>query len=242
VPIISLGDFALRLLVALALGSLIGAERQYRQRMAGLRTNALVSIGAALFVMLSALDGHGDPTRIAAQVVSGIGFLAGAVIFREGLTVQGLNTAATLWATAAVGTLVGFGFLLQAAIGAAAVLIVHVVLRPLAQRINREPAGDELLATYEIRAVCPDAVEERVRTVTIAAVRSGKLTLHAVYSEELEERPGRVEVVADVAGSGHVDGELEKIVTKVGLEPDVSAVSWRRVPASNDERMLTPES
>jgi putative Mg2+ transporter-C (MgtC) family protein len=137
----SVVDFALRLLVALLLGSLIGAERQYRQRMAGLRTNALVSIGAALFVMVAALDPRDNSAQVAAQIVSGIGFLAGAVIFREGLSVQGLNTAATMWATAAVGTLSGLGYLWEAAIGAAAVLFVHVVLRPLAQRINREPAA-----------------------------------------------------------------------------------------------------
>jgi putative Mg2+ transporter-C (MgtC) family protein len=137
-------DYTLRMVVALVLGSLIGAERQYHQRLAGLRTNALVSIGAALFVSMSALDQHGDPMRIAAQVVSGIGFLAGGVIFREGLSVQGLNTAATLWSTAAVGALVGFGYYAQAAVGTAAILSVHVVLRPLVRAINaRSDAGAE---------------------------------------------------------------------------------------------------
>jgi putative Mg2+ transporter-C (MgtC) family protein len=237
----SIGEFSVRLLVALVLGSLIGAERQYRQRMAGLRTNALVAIGAALFVMVSSLDGRGDPTRVAAQVVSGIGFLAGAVIFREGVSVQGLNTAATLWATAAVGTLVGGGYLLLAAIGTAAVLVVHVVLRPLAQRINREPVGQEVLRTYELRAVCTETVEPRVRATLIAAVRRGALTLHAVYREDLAGE-GRVEVVADVAGAGPHEAELEKIVTEVGLEPGVSAISWKMVPATAEEIHLTPES
>jgi putative Mg2+ transporter-C (MgtC) family protein len=137
-------DFSLRLGVALLLGSIIGIERQYRQRMAGLRTNALVSIGASLFVMLSPLGFAGDPTRIAAQVVSGIGFLAGGVIFREGLSVRGLNTAATLWATAAVGTLAGFGFLMQATVGAIAVMAANVLLRPVVQRGRKVvPTDDE---------------------------------------------------------------------------------------------------
>src|ERR1700681_3098978 len=126
-------EFTLRLALALLLGSIVGLERQYRQRMAGLRTNALVSVGAALFVMLAPLGSAGDPTRIAAQVVSGIGFLAGGVIFREGLSVRGLNTAATLWATAAVGTLAGFGFLPQAAVGALTVMAANVLLRPAVQ-------------------------------------------------------------------------------------------------------------
>ena len=146
-------EFTLRLVVALILGTVVGFERQYRQRMAGLRTNALVAVGAALFVMLSpvgAAAGTFPQATIAAQVVSGIGFLAGGVIFREGLSVRGLNTAATLWATAAVGALAGFGMIAQAAIGAAGVLAANVLLRPIARRINRAPLdGTEVIATEE---------------------------------------------------------------------------------------------
>jgi len=106
-------DFIARLSVAFLLGALIGLERQWRQRMAGLRTNTLVATGAALFVMLSVLTpSDSSPSRIAAQVVSGIGFLARGVILREGLTVRGLNTATTIWCAAAIGSLSGAGFLL----------------------------------------------------------------------------------------------------------------------------------
>src|ERR1700693_4318973 len=102
-----------RAAVALSLGALIGVERQWRQRMAGLRTNALVALGAALFellaVQMSALSGV-DPTRIAAYVVSGIGFLGAGVILRDGVSVRGINTAATIWCSAAVGVLAGAGY------------------------------------------------------------------------------------------------------------------------------------
>ena len=92
--------FALNTGTALLLGMAIGLERQYRQHTAGLRTNTLVCLGAALFVSLPTfLPGESSPTRIAAQVVSGIGFLGGGVILREGLNVRGLATAATMWAT-----------------------------------------------------------------------------------------------------------------------------------------------
>ncbi|MBV8601884.1 MAG: MgtC/SapB family protein [Candidatus Eremiobacteraeota bacterium] len=134
------GEFALRVFAALALGTLVGFERQYRQRTAGLRTNALVATGAALFVMSAPLVGmSSNQLQIAAYVVSGVGFLAGGVIFREGLSVSGLNTAATMWCTAAIGVLAGFGEFVYAAIGALAVLCANVVLRPIAQRINRQP-------------------------------------------------------------------------------------------------------
>lgn len=104
--------FLLRVSIALLLGALIGAERQLRQRLTGLRTNALVSTGACLFVLMTqAVPGMApaDASRVAAYVVSGIGFLGGGVIMRDGFNVRGLNTAATLWCTAAVGVLCSLG-------------------------------------------------------------------------------------------------------------------------------------
>ena len=106
----SIDQAAISLGVATLVGASIGFERQWRQRMAGLRTNTLVAIGAASFVIFAGLfPDEGSPTRVAAQVVSGIGFLGAGIIFREGLQVTGLNTAATLWCSAAVGLLAGSG-------------------------------------------------------------------------------------------------------------------------------------
>lgn len=112
-------EIAARLGVALFLGGVIGFERQWRQRMAGLRTNALVAIGAAGFVVFSMSVSHDDsPTRVAAQIVSGIGFLGAGVILREGINVRGLNTAATLWCSAMVGTFAGAGQLVASTVAA----------------------------------------------------------------------------------------------------------------------------
>src|SRR5271155_990136 len=123
--------------VALLMGVAIGLERQFRQHPAGLRTNALVCVGAALFVSLSRLMGdHDSPTRIASYIVSGIGFLGGGVILREGLSVKGMNTAATLWCTAAVGSLAGSGFPWHGLLGTLTILALHLVLRPVARRID----------------------------------------------------------------------------------------------------------
>lgn len=108
------GIFFTRLAIATVLGLAIGFERQWRQRTAGLHTMTLVAVGAALFCAIPGLGGKvSDPWRVAAQVVTGVGFLAGGVILRQGLDVRGITTAATLWATAAVGALVGSGFELQ---------------------------------------------------------------------------------------------------------------------------------
>lgn len=98
--------FAIRLVVAVFLGALVGAERQWRQRTAGLRTNCLVAVGSAMFVMMGGLiGGDGSQGRVAAYIVSGIGFLGGGVILKDVFSIRGLNTAATLWCTAAIGTL-----------------------------------------------------------------------------------------------------------------------------------------
>src|SRR5580698_3092093 len=126
-------EFAGNVGLALLYGTLIGIERQIRKHPAGLRTNALVSVGAAMFVSLAQLmDDKNSPTRIASYIVSGVGFLGGGVILKEGITVRGLTTAAGLWCSAAVGTLAGAGFGLYGAIGTVFVLVVLVVLRPMA--------------------------------------------------------------------------------------------------------------
>ncbi|MEJ2379453.1 MAG: MgtC/SapB family protein, partial [Pseudolabrys sp.] len=126
------GDLAL----ALLLGSLIGFERQWHQKMAGLRTNALVALGACGFVVFSGLVGQGDPTRVAGQVVTGIGFLGAGVILREGVNVHGLNTAATLWCSAMVGTLIGGNHWPEGFVAATFVIVTNLFLRPLVRQLN----------------------------------------------------------------------------------------------------------
>jgi uncharacterized membrane protein YhiD involved in acid resistance len=132
-------DLLVRVGLATVLGVAIGIERQWRSRMAGLQTMALVSMGAALFLILGAYTFHRDvdPTRVAAQIVSGIGFLGAGVIMKQGLSVTGLNTAATLWATAAVGALAGAWMWREAIAGAAIIIAGNVFLHPLAARIDR---------------------------------------------------------------------------------------------------------
>ncbi|MBV9719330.1 MAG: MgtC/SapB family protein [Candidatus Eremiobacteraeota bacterium] len=129
-------EFIARLAIAAGLGIAIGFERQWRQRAAGLHTSSLVSIGSALFALLDVTIGAGDTTRIVAGVVTGVGFIAGGVIFRSGFNVTGLNTAATIWATAGVGALAGFGLWPQATAGAAAIILLNLLLQPLADAID----------------------------------------------------------------------------------------------------------
>jgi putative Mg2+ transporter-C (MgtC) family protein len=222
-------EFAVRLTVAFLLGSALGLERQWRQRMAGLRTNTLVATGAALFVLLSVLTpDEASPTRIAAQVVSGIGFLAGGVILREGLTVRGLNTAATIWCAAAVGSLAGAGFFAPAVMGAIAVLISNTVLRPLSYRINQEPLqGTELELCYLCALTCRSADEAHVRAALLQSLSTIQMRLRSLTSEDIEDAKDRVEVEAELVTQTRNDQALETIISRLSLEPGVTAASWR---------------
>jgi putative Mg2+ transporter-C (MgtC) family protein len=126
-------DFALRLLAAMGAGLVIGMEREWQNKPAGLRTITLVATGAALFVMLSLMISteKGDFTRIIGQVVTGIGFLGGGIIFKEGADIRGLTTAATVWCSAAVGCLAGAGYFVETLIGVIAVISVKLLLIPV---------------------------------------------------------------------------------------------------------------
>jgi len=139
--------FAIRLLVGFFLAIGIGIERQWLKTRAVLKTNVLVTLGSAMFVMLSIMTpGDASPTRVAAQIVSGVGFLGGGVILRQGASIKGINTAATLWCAAAIGTLVGSGFLVQAYISTLAVVGANLLLRPLVEAFKQRD-DQEILAS-----------------------------------------------------------------------------------------------
>jgi putative Mg2+ transporter-C (MgtC) family protein len=230
-PASQLLDFAGRAAVALALGALIGVERQWRQRMAGLRTNALVALGAALFelfaVLLSGQQGV-DPTRIAAYVVSGVGFLGAGVILRDGVNIRGINTAATIWCSSAIGVLAGAGYIIEAVVGALLVVVAHLALRPVARRLDRLPATEdsEIEVVYMFRAVCRSADEAHIRALVVQAISRDEFVLRAVRSEDLDPGTDLVEVEAELQRFGRDDVALEAAVSRLSLEPSVSSVSW----------------
>jgi putative Mg2+ transporter-C (MgtC) family protein len=132
---------ALRLGVALLLGSLIGLERQWRSRYVGLRTNTLVTIGSAAMMVLGLKLPGNDPSaivHIVAGIITGIGFLGAGVIIHEGMTVKGCNTAATLWCSVAVGLFAGAGYFTEAMVLAVFIAVVNLFLRPVVYFINAQ--------------------------------------------------------------------------------------------------------
>lgn len=215
---------------ALAMGIAIGLERQVRMHAAGLRTNTLVCVGAALFVSLSTNGKDPDSTRIAAQVVSGIGFLGGGVILREGLTVRGLATAATLWCSAAVGTLAGAGRIADGFIGTAAILFVHIALRPLALKIETFTKGIfESDTLYRMRVTCPANEAVVIRSIFMRHVNAHPGMSVQGISMQDAEHSGHSIVVVEIFSSQQNDKVMNELVSRISIEPSVTAVSWERV-------------
>ena len=220
-------DFLLDALVALALGALVGAERQYRQHPAGLRTNALVCLGAALFVSITRLLGDAtSPTRVASYVVSGVGFLGGGVILRDGLTVKGIDTAATLWCSAAVGVLAGMGFPFAAAIGAGLVLGLNLSLRPVARWVDARRLAADGEVGYRLQVICQAkaraAVQSEMRRLVDAL--PGVLVQGVVARQS--KRRKRANVSVDLLAEKRDDRAVEVVVTQLGQMPGVLAAEW----------------
>ncbi|MFI1769077.1 MgtC/SapB family protein [Streptomyces sp. NPDC020800] len=230
-------DFALRLATGVACGALIGVERQWRARMAGLRTNALVAVGATLFVLYSeAVGPAGSPTRVASYVVSGIGFLGGGVILREGGGVRGLNTAATLWCSAAVGVLAASGRLALCLVGTATVLAVHLMLRPAGRLIDRAPQRDPdsegVHATVHL--VCERGEETHVRALLSQALVGDGLAPTGLRVRRDDE--GSTSLRAAVSLNGDPARALEQLVARLSLEPGVRDLHWHL-----DDTALDPQ-
>lgn len=222
----SLPALALHWLVAFVLGALIGLERQYRQRTAGLRTNVLVALGAAVFVGLAArIEQAAGAVHVLAYVVSGIGFLGAGVIMREEGNVRGLNTAATLWGSAAVGACCGAGLLAEGTLAAALVLAANTLLRPVVNFISRQPvdtAGVELTASLTV--VAQGEFQKDAR-----AMLENLLELAHYPHEDMEVRPfGPQDVMIEaqlLAQSVEAD-ELDRIVQQLSSLPYVRQAFW----------------
>jgi putative Mg2+ transporter-C (MgtC) family protein len=224
---LTIADFALRLAVGMGCGALIGLERQWRARMAGLRTNALVATGATVFVLYSVVTDDSSPTRVASYVVSGVGFLGGGVILREGFNVRGLNTAATLWCSAAVGVLAASGHLVFALIATGAVVVIHLFGRPLGRLIDHDNTveEDEGLQPYQVQVICRPKAAKYARAQIVQHTASNDITLRGIRTGQAGD-DGNITLTAHVLMGGHTPARLERLVAELSLQPGVYAVHW----------------
>jgi putative Mg2+ transporter-C (MgtC) family protein len=224
-------DFLLRLAVALICGFAIGVERQYRQRTAGLRTYTLVSVGSALYVMVGVLTpGDSSPTRIAGQIVTGIGFLGAGVIMHSGMSVRGLNTAATIWCSSAVGTLAGSGYIWHATAGSIIVLAVNVLLRPLVNVINKQPLDPaEQDFRYSLELTCAGRNEMHLRTLLVQLASVSPLLLHELQTVVGADQ-NHATLKAVFSSAERHDQAVEQLVSRLSVEKNVTSLCWQLQP------------
>src|ERR1700757_4135690 len=219
-------DTLISLFTAFVLGTLIGAERQYRQRTAGVRTNVLVAGGAGAFVDLAMhLNGADGAVRVIAYVVSGIGFLGAGVIMKQGMDVRGLNTAATLWASAAVGSCAGADMVAQAVALTVFVIAGNTLLRPLVNAINRIPLNEKALeATYYFKlAVTTEALPD-MRDRLVDKLEIAKYPVADVDVVEIGD--DILEIVAKLVATAVDPNELNAVAVDLQRQGGVRHATW----------------
>jgi putative Mg2+ transporter-C (MgtC) family protein len=218
----------LRLAVALAVGMAIGMERQWRHKMAGLRTNVLVAVGAAMFCLIAAMsDRESSPTRIAAQVASGVGFLGAGVILREGLNIRGLNTAATLWCAAAAGAMAGTGFPVPAVVASLVILGTNLFLRQFASKFEAfQDTHVRREVRYEVHVLCDGHGRQHVRDVVLATIRESALVLVSFRSAMLDAGQ-QCQIVTELAPAERSDEAVEGLIARLSTAEGVVSAAWQ---------------
>lgn len=224
--LVSLLDTLVSLTAAFILGGLIGLERQYRQRTAGLRTNVLVALGAAIFVdIANRLHGHEGAVHVIAYVVSGIGFLGAGVIMREEGNVRGLNTAATLWCSGAVGACAGADLIVEASIATAFVLAANTLLRPVGNLINKQPLDSTSVeVTHTVSVIAPIVDQKEALKLLESVLNEAN---YAFSNLEIQAFGDDAVIIEAVLAASSVNGDdLDLLVEKIAKPAYISQAYW----------------
>lgn len=224
-------SFALKIALSFAFGVFIGLEREWRKCSAGLRTNVLVSVGAAIFMSMAVDIGGTAEERIASYVVSGIGFLGAGVILKDGASIRGLNTAATLWCTAAIGAYCGLGYKLEPFLGAVFIISAHILLRPVTSRIRKMSPfriSDQEEFHYRFVALCNEEEENHIRTLFIQYIGNNPdLMLKSISSTD-SSTPMYVKVDVEMISMKRQDRSMEKVASFLTLEKGIISIKWEQ--------------
>lgn len=225
-----LTTFITQSLLALVLGSLVGLERQWHRRLVALKTNALVCMGAALFISVAAGPGEHrmETIRMAAQIVVGVGFIGGGLLFRDGGQVRGINTAATLWCCAAVGTLCGLGRLMEAGCASVLLVLANILLRDLARVLNlRMGMSDSLTEQVSFEMECDVTQAAMVRQTLETTLREQHADLRSV-SETRGVNSGVLVTVVAAFENPDLQHEIDALLA-AAEGWNVQRMSWRRL-------------
>lgn len=226
INLLELLNTLISLSTAFLMGALIGFERQYRQRTAGLRTNVLVAVGAAIFVdMAFRIAGADGAARVASYVVSGVGFLGAGVIMREEGNVRGLNTAATLWGSAAIGACAGADMIAESFLGTVFVLAANTLLRPLVNTINRLPVdGATSELTYILRIIADDSQRQAAIQALDRLLQANHFPLSSLDVKAFGD--DEVQIEATLMATSIEGRALDSLVTRLAAETSIRQVFW----------------
>ena len=218
-------DFVARVLLSLMLGFFVGLERQLTGHPAGIRINVLIALGTSFFTLFPMLYGSEQMFRVAASIVSGVGFLCSGVIFKEGGTVRGINTAATLWCTAAIGVLASTGMYAMAISATGILVISNMLLRPMVRKLVPLSGMVDEDQIYQISITCQEDAERDIR-LSLLKNNSNK-NLYLTFLESGDAVGNKVEIIAKYGIAGKVKkSHMEEIVSKLLTNPEVVSAGW----------------
>ncbi len=232
--ITTIPGFLIRMMIAILLGALIGTERQLTKHYTGIITTIIVCVGSFAFASFAFLvgDANSDVTRIAAQIVSGIGFLGAGVILSDGTKVKGINTAATVWASAAVGILCCIDKIWFAVAVALAILITHLVLHPVTEYIDKKQRYDKKKSQkaeetfYRISIICDEDHAPEIKEKLIKKIRETE----NVLLRKLQtggQTDGNVKVKADISTKAKDNELVESLIVYLGTNNDIISAGWK---------------
>jgi len=232
--ITTIPGFLIRMMIAILLGALIGTERQLTKHYTGIITTIIVCMGSFAFASFAFLvgDANRDTTRIAAQIVSGIGFLGAGVILSDGTKVKGINTAATVWASAAVGILCCIDKIWFAVAVALAILITHLVLHPVTEYIDKKQRYDKKKSQkaeetfYRISIICDEDHAPEIKEKLIKKIRETE----NVLLRKLQtggQTDGNVKVKADISTKVKDNELVESLIVYLGTNNDIISAGWK---------------
>lgn len=234
--IVGIDGFIIHMIIAGILGGIIGFERQWTRHQAGILTTLIVCLGSYAFTAFGYLlsDGNVDLTRIAAQVVSGIGFLGAGVILREGGNVKGLNTAATVWASASVGILCCLNNLTYACLISASIVLFHLILHPVSEflakkrKYEKSEKKKNMETYYKISVSCPEEYELEIRKNIMSIIKSEPdALLHNMESTNDSSEKGLKKIRAYITTKTDNDALIESLLTKVGKNEEIISAGWK---------------
>lgn len=213
-------EFIIRIAISLFLSLLIGIERQWRRRSVGIRTNVLVSLGSFLFASIPVIMG-GDSLRIAAQIVSGIGFLGAGVILQDGRNISGLNTAATLWCDAAVGVLCSMGLIKEAITGTLLILLINIVLRYITRKITDL---NETVKDYRLSLITDKEIETKEKL--FSTLEKNKIKVNNIQTKKIKDNNIKITVTLMLQSR---QSKLDNLIKTLTLNKNISYINYKSI-------------